>query len=232
MKLKVAIVQFPGSNCDYDTLHVLRDVIKVDANLVWHADLDDSFDAVVLPGGFSYGDYWRSGLVASFSPAIDVIRDMAKEGKNILGICNGFQVLVESKILPGALLPNTSGTFICKWITVRIENTKSALTKGMKKGSVLRIPIAHAEGRYYLTDDELQKLEDSERIVFKYSDEAGNITEESNPNGSMHNIAGVMNPAGNVVGMMPHPERASESILSPWGTYHGLQLLKNFVGRS
>ncbi len=229
--MKVAIVQFPGSNCDYDTLHVLRDVIKVDADLVWHADLNETYDAVILPGGFSYGDYWRSGLVASFSPAIGVIKDMAKDGKNVLGICNGFQVLVEAKILPGALLPNTSGTFICKWVTVRVENTNSALTRGMANGSVLRLPIAHAEGRYYLSEEDTKKLVENEQIVFRYSNIEGEITEESNPNGSILNIAGVMNPEGNIVGMMPHPERASERILSPWGTEHGLRLLKNFVRR-
>ena len=210
---------------------MLKDVLRVDANLVWHADLNESYDAVVLPGGFSYGDYWRSGLVASFSPAIEVIKDMAKDGKNILGICNGFQVLVEANILPGALLPNTSGTFICKWVNVRIENTKSVLTKGLEKGKVLRIPIAHAEGRYFASEEQLEKIRDNEQIVFKYSDELGNISEKDNPNGSMLNIAGLMNPAGNIVGMMPHPERASESILSPWGSNDGLRLLKNFVGR-
>jgi len=214
--VKVAVVQFPGSNCDLDALEILQKTIKVPTDLVWHKDLkQDQYDVYVLPGGFSYGDYLRAGAIAATSPSIETIREATDNGKPVLGICNGFQILVEAGILPGAVLRNTGLRFVCKWTRLRIESTRTPFTKLARKDQTLRIPIAHNEGRYYLDNDQLAELEKNEQIVLRYVDEKNIPTDDSNPNGSLDNIAGICNVKGNVMGLMPHPERASLPILSP-----------------
>jgi phosphoribosylformylglycinamidine synthase len=214
--VKVAVIQFPGSNCDLDALEILQKTIKIPTDLVWHENLKrDQYDAYVLPGGFSYGDYLRAGAIAATSPSLQPIREAIEEGKPVLGICNGFQILVEAGILPGAVLRNTGLRFVCKWTRLRIESTRTPFTKLASKGQILRIPIAHNEGRYYLDNDQLAELERNEQIVLRYVDEDNLPTDGSNPNGSVDNIAGICNKKGNVMGLMPHPERASLPILSP-----------------
>ena len=228
MTIKIAVVQFPGANCDLDAIHVLRNVIGVDTSLVWHNHFKEAeFDGVILPGGFSFGDYLRAGIIAAHSPALDEARIMLKDGRPIIGICNGFQILTEAEFLPGALLQNDSLKFVCKWINIRVENNKTPFTHKMKNGDVFDIPIAHGEGRYFA--DNLKELEENEQIVFKYSDENGKYTQKANPNGSMENIAGICNLERNCMGLMPHPERASEAILSPKGTTHGKLFFDSMV---
>ena len=228
MTIKIAVVQFPGANCDLDAMHVLNNVIGVETRLVWHNHFKEAeFDGVILPGGFSFGDYLRAGIIAAHSPALDEARIMLKDGRPILGICNGFQILTEAEFLPGALLQNDSLKFVCKWINIRVENNKTPFTHKMKNGDVLAIPIAHGEGRYFT--DNLKELEENELIVFKYSDENGKYTQKANPNGSMENIAGICNLERNCMGLMPHPERASETILSPKGTTHGKLFFDSMV---
>ena len=213
---KVAVVQFPGSNCDLDALEILQKTIKIPTDLVWHRDLKiDQYDGYVLPGGFSYGDYLRAGAIAATSPSLETIRKATDRGKPVLGICNGFQILVEAGILPGAVLRNTGLRFVCKWTRLRIESTRTPFTKLASKGETIRVPIAHNEGRYYLDKDRLADLERNEQIVLRYVDDNNVPTDDSNPNGSVDNIAGICNNKGNVMGLMPHPERASLPILSP-----------------
>jgi phosphoribosylformylglycinamidine synthase subunit PurQ / glutaminase len=210
----IAVIRFPGSNCDLDAMHALKDLVKVPVELVWHEQFDQSkYAGVVLPGGFSYGDHLRAGVIAAFSPAMDGVRKMAESGKPVLGICNGFQVLTESGLLPGALLRNEGILFSCKWVNLKVESQKSFFSKGMGKRSVFRIPIAHGEGRYFISEGDYRELEKKGQIIFRYVDDLGNPTEQSNPNGSIYNVAGICNEAGNVLGMMPHPERASELAL-------------------
>jgi phosphoribosylformylglycinamidine synthase len=228
MSIKIAVIQFPGSNCDLDTMHVLNNVIGIEASLIWHNHFKEAqFDGVVMPGGFSFGDYLRSGIIAAHSPAIDEARVMLKDGRPVIGICNGFQILTEAQFLPGALLRNDSLKFTCKWVQLRVENTNTAFTSKMGKGDVIDIPIAHGEGRYYT--DQLKELEDNNQIVFRYSNEKGEITDNANPNGSLENIAGVCNLEKNCLGLMPHPERASEAILSPQKTTHGKLFFESMV---
>ena len=228
MSIKIAVIQFPGSNCDLDAIHVLNNVIGVEANLVWHNHFKEAhFDGVIMPGGFSFGDYLRSGIIAAHSPAIDEARIMLKDGRPVIGICNGFQILTEAQFLPGALLRNDSLKFICKWVRLRVENINTAFTSKMKKGDVIDIPIAHGEGRYYT--DRLKELEENDQIVFRYSNENGELTEDANPNGSLENIAGVCNLEKNCLGLMPHPERASEAIISPHKTTHGKLFFESMI---
>lgn len=204
--MKVAVVQFPGSNCDRDTLHVLNDMSDMDAALVWHNDLKhQSFDAAILPGGFSFGDHLRAGIIAAQSPATDIIRKMAEDGKPILGICNGFQILIETGLLPGALLRNSGLKFVCKWTDLDLENEKTAFTCSFEKKDRIRMPIAHNEGRYFAEDAMLDRLRDEGLVVMTYAGE--------NPTGTSRGIAAISNKEGNVVGMMPHPERASDLAL-------------------
>ncbi len=219
---RVAVIQYPGSNCDLDALEVLQKVEKTNADLVWHKDLkNDNYDGYVLPGGFSYGDYLRAGAIAATSPSIKIVREAAERNKAILGICNGFQILVETGLLPGAVLRNSGLRFVCTWTRLRVETIRTPFTSLAKKGQMLRIPIAHNEGRYYLDDDKIRELEKNEQIVVRYVDEDNKPTEESNPNGSVDNIAGICNKEGNVMGLMPHPERASIKDLSPDGQTYG-----------
>jgi phosphoribosylformylglycinamidine synthase len=213
--MKAAVVVFPGSNCDTDCFHALRDVAKMSVEYVWHKERNlPRTDLVVLPGGFSYGDYLRTGAVARFSPAMEAVAKHAKEGRLVIGICNGFQILLEAGLLPGAMLRNKTLSFICKHIWLRTDDVANPFTRKMKKGDRISIPIAHGEGNYYCDDETLKLLQDQSRIAFRYSSAEGVISEEFNPNGSRDNIAGILNEKRNVLGMMPHPERASESILA------------------
>ncbi|NHJ22023.1 MAG: phosphoribosylformylglycinamidine synthase I [Candidatus Lokiarchaeota archaeon] len=226
--MKIAVIQFPGANCDLDAVHVLNDVIGVETSLVWHNYFKEAdFDGVVLPGGFSFGDYLRAGIIAAHSPALDEARVMLKDGRPIIGICNGFQILIEAEFLPGALLQNESLKFICKWVNIKVINNKTAFTHKMKQNEVLAIPIAHGEGRYFT--DNLKELEENDQVVFRYSTETGNYESAANPNGSLDNIAGICNLEQNCIGLMPHPERASEAILSPKGTEHGRLFFDSMV---
>ena len=228
--MRVAVVRFPGSNCDLDAVQALRTIHGMEADLVWHEDAGISdFDAVVLPGGFSFGDYLRAGAIASRSPALAQITRMADSGIPILGICNGFQILVEAGLLPGALLRNTTLKFVCKWTNVRVENPRTPFTRAFKKGQVLRIPIAHSEGRYHLPEEDLRRLTDEGGVAFRYCDGRGRTNAASNPTGTVDNIAGVCNKAGNVLGLMPHPERATESILSPFGSSDGRYFFESLL---
>lgn len=213
--MKSAVVVFPGSNCDQDCWNVLRDVAKVDVEYVWHKQKTlPKVDLVVLPGGFSYGDYLRTGAIAKFSPIMQAVTQHAKEGRAVIGICNGFQILLEAGLLPGAMLRNRTLKFICKHVYLRTETEKTIFTNRIKPKTVLNIPIAHGEGNYYCDRDTLRRLQDNGQIVFRYASEDGKVSDASNPNGSLDSIAGIVSEAGNVLGMMPHPERASEDILS------------------
>ena len=213
--MRVAVVQFPGSNADWDALHTVRDVLGFDGYYVFHKEpsLKDA-DAVIIPGGFSYGDYLRPGAIAGFSPITQAIRDFAEAGKPILGICNGFQILTELGLLPGALTRNSHLRFECRDIHLRTKSTKT-FTNSLPVGGTLRLPIAHADGRYQCDADTLRDLEENDRIAFRYATAGGDVSKESgaNPNGSLSNIAGIYNESRTVLGMMPHPERASETIL-------------------
>lgn len=212
--MKFGVVVFPGSNCDSDTLHALRDVLNQDAVFLWHKDHDlKGVDCVVLPGGFAHGDYLRSGAIAKFSPLMREVGEHAARGGLVLGICNGFQVLLELGLLPGAMLRNKNLKFLCRFVTLRVENERTAFTNRARKGQVLRIPIAHFDGNYYAQPKVLDEVERSGQVVLRYADEQGRLTEEANVNGSMRSIAGLVNKAGNVMGLMPHPERASEALL-------------------
>ncbi|MFN0145680.1 MAG: phosphoribosylformylglycinamidine synthase subunit PurQ [Dehalococcoidia bacterium] len=212
--MKFAIVRFPGTWSERDCYHVIHNVLEQQAEIVWHRETDLSrFDAVVLPGGFSYGDYLRCGAIARFSPVMEAVTAFAKQGRPVIGICNGFQVLCESGLLPGALIRNESLQFRCEWIYLRREGGPTPWASGLATGDVIHIPISHGEGNYYADDETLDRLEDAGRVVFRYCDASGLVTGESNPNGSVRNIAGIMNAGGNVLGMMPHPERAGEQLV-------------------
>ncbi len=229
-QVRVAVVRFPGSNCDLDAVGALRLVRGVKPDLVWHEDPEiSSYDAVVVPGGFSFGDSLRAGAIAARSPAMKRVGRLAERGAPVLGICNGFQILIESGLLPGALLRNSSLRFVCRWVAVEVENTRTSFTRGMKKGQVLRMPIAHNEGRYFAPRSELERLSSEGRVVFRYCDDAGRPSASSNPTGTLDNIAGISNEEGNVVGLMPHPERASEPILSPLGGADGRLVFESLV---
>ena len=212
--MKFGVIVFPGSNCDHDAYHVLSKHVGQPVDFIWHKDTDLSgFDAVVVPGGFSYGDYLRAGALARFSPVMRSLVEFANAGKFVLGICNGFQILCEAGLLPGALIRNENMHFVCRHVNLRVETNETPFTRELETGRVLSIPIAHGEGNYVCNDETFAQLEDENRIVFRYSDEKGNITQESNPNGSRSNVAGICNSGRNVLGMMPHPERACEGLL-------------------
>ncbi len=212
--MSFGVVVFPGSNCDYDCYYVLRNVLQEEVSFIWHKEEDlSSYDCLVLPGGFSYGDYLRTGAIARFSPIMRSIEKFAKKGGFVIGICNGFQVLLEAGLLPGAMLRNKTLSFICRLVNIRVENNNIPHTCLCQQGQVLSIPIAHIEGNYYANDNTMKSLEENNQIVFRYCDERGELSENSNPNGSKGSIAGICNREGNILGIMPHPERASESIL-------------------
>tara|TARA_B100001142_G_scaffold328303_1_gene388070 strand:+ start:2840 stop:3523 length:684 start_codon:yes stop_codon:yes gene_type:complete len=212
--MKFGVVVFPGSNCDMDMMYVLENIMNQKAVKIWHKDTDlQNVDFVILPGGFSYGDYLRSGAIAKFSPIMNEIIGFANAGGYVMGICNGFQILTESGLLPGALLHNTSHKFICKNVYLKSSTNDTVITKKYNDKPI-KIPIAHAEGRYFAPNDTLESLVDNDQILFRYSDLYGNITDEANPNGSVMNIAGVCNKERNVFGLMPHPERASDKELA------------------
>lgn len=212
--MKFGVVIFPGSNCDHDTFYVLRDVCGQETIFLWHKDHNlHNVDCVVLPGGFSYGDYLRSGAIAKFSPLMQEVKDFAGKGGLVLGICNGFQVLCELGLLPGAMLRNKNLKFLCQFVHLRIENNQTPFTHRADKSNVLKIPIAHFDGNYFVAPESLGTIKKNHQVIFRYSEPDGSLTAQANVNGSMENIAGLVNREGNVMGMMPHPERASESIL-------------------
>ena len=212
--MKFGIVVFPGTWSDRDCHYALNSTLRQEAGYIWHKETDLSqYDCVILPGGFSYGDYLRPGAIARFSPVMASIERFASQGKLVIGICNGFQVLCEAGLLPGALLRSEHLEYRCQWVYLKAENNSSPFTSGCKEKQVLKIPISHYEGRYYADDATLAELEADSRIAFRYSTSAGSITDAANPNSSLHSIAGIINKKGNVMGMMPHPERACEPIL-------------------
>jgi len=214
MNMKFGVVVFPGSNCDKDMIYVIEKIMEQEVVELWHKDTDlQEVDCIILPGGFSFGDYLRSGAIAKFSPIMKEVIGFANAGGYVMGICNGFQILTESGLLPGALLHNTSHKFICKNIYLKVE-TKNTLVTNQYTEKAVKIPIAHGEGRYFADDETLKSLAENDQILFKYSDKDGNVTEDVNPNGSLLNIAGVCNADRNVFGMMPHPERAADGELS------------------
>jgi len=225
--MKIGVVTFPGSNCDADARHVSA-LAGFDVHALWHKDtvLPEGLDAIILPGGFSYGDYLRTGAIARFSPIMSEVIRFANDGGIVIGICNGFQMLCEAQLLPGALIRNNNLSFVCKDVLLKVENTSTAFTNACSTGDVLRIPVAHGEGRYIASDDVIAELEEQQRIVFRYVNAAGEATPEANPNGSLHNIAGIINARGNVMGMMPHPERAAEDIL---GCTDGMRVFASLV---
>ncbi len=213
--MRFAVIQFGGSNCDRDARHVVSEICGVDCDLVWYKDgLSRPYDAVILPGGFSYGDYLRAGAIAARTPVMNEVIAHAQKGRLVLGICNGAQILAESGLVPGVFTINAYPKFICRSVHLRVENADSPFTSLYRKGDVIRIPIAHKEGRYVAPDDQVAELNDSGRIAFRFCDASGNLTPESNPNGAIQHITGVLNKTRNVLAMMPHPERASEEILS------------------
>lgn len=225
--MKFGVVIFPGSNCDYDTYWVLKEVFQQEAVFLWHKEHDlQRVDCVVLPGGFSYGDYLRSGAIARFSPLMQEVKEFASRGGLVLGICNGFQVLLELGLLPGAMLRNKNLKFLCQFVHLKINNAQTPFTNQGHEGQVLRIPIAHYDGNYYASPQTIEEIKKNNQIVLQYATPTGEVTSEANVNGSLENIAGLINKQGNVLGMMPHPERASESIL---GSEDGQVIFKSII---
>lgn len=212
--MKFGVIVFPGSNCDHDAYHVISKHVGQPVDFIWHRETDlKGYDAVIIPGGFSYGDYLRAGALARFSPVMNSVKEFAARGGLVLGICNGFQILCEAGLLPGALIRNRDLHYICEHVRVRVETTETPFTNQVAGGSILRIPIAHGEGNYVCDDATFEELESEDRVVFRYCDERGQTTLEANPNGSRDNIAGICNRERNVLGLMPHPERACEDLL-------------------
>jgi phosphoribosylformylglycinamidine synthase len=227
--MRFGIVTFPGSNCDYDAYHAITEVLGEEAVYLWHKDHDlGGSEVIVLPGGFSYGDYLRAGAIARFSPIMQEVTSHARAGGPVLAICNGFQIACEAGLLPGALMRNSHLQFVSDAVRIRVENTDTMFTNLYERGEVLRIPVAHGDGRYVASDETLDQLEGDGRVVFRYSDATGRITPEANPNGSERNIAGIINDGGNVLGLMPHPERACSPLL---GSSDGVRLLESILAR-
>jgi len=227
MSVKFAVVVFPGSNCDHDSYHAATAVLGQQAECIWHKDTSlKGADVVILPGGFAHGDYLRTGAIARFSPIMRAVGDFAARGGPVLGICNGFQVLLESGLLPGAMLRNRDVRFHCEQVHIRVEQADTPFTAAARTGQVLQMPVAHGEGNYYAAPEVVRELEAARRVVFRYCDADGRVSDEANPNGSVNGIAGVCNEARNVVGLMPHPERACESAL---GSADGLVLFESVV---
>jgi phosphoribosylformylglycinamidine synthase len=227
--MKFGIVTFPGSNCDYDAFHAVTDVLGEQATYLWHKDHDlQGSDVVILPGGFSYGDYLRAGAIARFSPIMQEVASHAKSGGPVLGICNGFQIACEAGLLPGALMRNSHLQFVSADVRIRVENADTMFTNLYERGELLRVPVAHGDGRYVAPAGVLEELEAEGRVIFRYADAAGGISEDANPNGSERNIAAIINEGGNVLGMMPHPERACSPLL---GSTDGVRLLESILAR-
>jgi phosphoribosylformylglycinamidine synthase subunit PurQ / glutaminase len=225
--MKFAVIQFPGSNCDQDCIAAINGIEGLRAEYVWHKEESlDGFDAIVLPGGFSYGDYLRCGAIARFSPIMQTVLKDARAGKLVIGTCNGFQILCEAGLLPGALVRNRSLHFVCQMTNLRVEVSDTAFTRGLPVGSVLRIPVAHGEGCYFADEATLRELSAHRQIILRYSDAQGRVVPEANPNGSIENIAGICNRAGNVFGLMPHPDRASEARL---GSADGAKIFRSMM---
>ena len=228
--MRFAIIRFPGTWSDRDCYHVLHNVLEQPADILWHREADlTGYDAVVLPGGFSYGDHLRCGAIARFSPVMEAVVQFAAKGKPVIGICNGFQVLCESGLLPGALIRNESLQFRCEWTHLRREGGSTPWADRLKAGEVIRVPISHGEGNYYADPATLDELEDRGRVIFRYTDAAGQPTPAANPNGSARNIAGIINAQGNVLGMMPHPERAGEALV---GGTDGNRIWESLLGHA
>jgi phosphoribosylformylglycinamidine synthase len=225
--MKFGVLVFPGSNCDHDTYNVIENLVEQPVTFLWHASEDlQGCDAILVPGGFAYGDYLRTGAIAKFAPVMQSVIKFANSGGLVFGICNGFQILCESGLLPGALMRNANQHYICKQVHLRTETADSPFTHGIKRGHVLQMPIGHMEGNYFCDADTLAKLKAEDRIAFRYATPAGEITPAANPNGSLENIAGVLSEGRNVLGMMPHPDRSSESLL---GSADGLLLFRSLV---
>ena len=225
--MKFGVIIFPGSNCEHDVYHMIGKVLRQPVEFIWHQSRDLSgCEAVVVPGGFSYGDYLRTGAIARFSPVMESVRQFAGKGGLVLGICNGFQILLEAGLLPGAMLKNKGLKYLCQHVSIRVESTSTPFTSGLRKEQVLSIPIGHMEGNYFVDDQILRELIENQQVVFRYATLDGEITEAANPNGSLSNIAGICNRSGNVLGMMPHPERASEPLL---GSSDGLMIFESMV---
>ncbi|MCH8169654.1 MAG: phosphoribosylformylglycinamidine synthase subunit PurQ [Bacteroidetes bacterium] len=227
MKPRFGVVVFPGSNCDHDAYYVLKKIFNYDVNFLWHkeSDLQES-EVIILPGGFSYGDYLRSGSIARFSPIMNSVIDFANKGGTVLGICNGFQILLEAGLLPGVLLKNNSLQFVCKDVYLMTENIDTVFTNSISENDVLKIPIAHGEGNYFANEHTIEKLESNKQILFRYSSKDGNVDMEYNPNGSILNIAGIANEKGNILGMMPHPERCCDPLL---GKTDGTKIFNSII---
>ena len=226
--MKFGVITFPGSNCDQDMVYVLETIMGQEVERLWHKDHDlKGCDMIVLPGGFSYGDYLRSGAIARFSPIMQEVIEFAKQGGYVFGVCNGFQILCESGLLPGTLQHNENRQFICKNLYLRTESRDSVITRGIDEGTVLQVPIAHGEGNYYDSAEAIQRLEENDQVLFRYCDEDGEVGPESNPNGAINNIAGICNENRNVFGMMPHPERAADPELR---NEDGRRLFESILG--
>jgi phosphoribosylformylglycinamidine synthase len=225
--MKAGVITFLGSNCDDDALHALGEVLGADARRVFYNETAlPELDLVVLPGGFSYGDYLRCGAIARFSPIMGAVREFADTGGLVLGICNGFQILTEEGLLPGALTRNDCVEFRCRWVNIRVENNHTPFTAGLRPGEVLRVPIAHSDGNYFDRPEQVARLNEEHRVAFRYCEENGQVTAQANPNGSVENIAGIVNAGGNVLGMMPHPERSCEELL---GSADGMRIFRSIA---
>ncbi len=225
--MKFGVLVFPGSNCDHDTYNVIAEIAHQPVTFLWHDSADlAGVDAVLVPGGFAYGDYLRTGAIARFSPVMQSVQKFAADGGLVLGICNGFQILTEAGLLPGALMRNAGLKYICKQVHLRVETADSPFTNRLSKGDVLEIPIGHMEGNYFCSPEDLHRLESEDRIVFRYATAAGETTTEANPNGSLENIAGILNEKRNVLGMMPHPDRSSEALL---GSADGFRIFESML---
>jgi phosphoribosylformylglycinamidine synthase subunit PurQ / glutaminase len=226
-RLKFGIIVFPGTNCEYDCQYVLENLLDIKGTFIWHQEKAlEGFDALVIPGGFSYGDYLRSGAIASFSPIMQSVMDFASHGGKIIGICNGFQILLEQGLLPGALLRNNNLKFICRYVYLRIDDNNTFFTRNYDKGQVIRLPIRHNDGNYYIDDKGYSELLENGQIILRYSDPSGDVSHKSNPNGSVGNVAGICNKDRNVFGLMPHPEVSCEEIL---GSLDGLGIFKSMI---
>jgi phosphoribosylformylglycinamidine synthase subunit PurQ / glutaminase len=226
--MKFGVIIFPGSNCDHDSYYAIQAAARQQVTFLWHESSDlQGCDAIIVPGGFAYGDYLRTGAIAKFAPIMQSVKKFADAGGLVIGICNGFQILTEAGLLPGALLRNAGLKYICKQVYLRADTTDTPFTQQLKQGEVLQIPIGHMEGNYYCDEATLQQLQKQDQIVFRYCNESGKVTQEANPNGSLDNIAGICNEGRNVLGMMPHPDRSSEELL---GSSDGLKIFESMVG--